>query len=76
MKKAYDFKVLLERLKEAGVEVAEESAKVIVETTFDWTSESAILSENKYDDFLVPFLPKAKAHVLEMAEGINPEDNK
>lgn len=75
MEKAYDFKGLLEELKGQGLEVAEESAKVIVNAVFVWLEKSASLSENKYDDMLSVLYPKLKELALDQAEKINKEDN-
>lgn len=73
-KKAYDLKLLLEKLKAQGIEVLEENAKILVETTFDWLEESAKLSKTPYDDMAVVIYPKAKELILEQAERINPND--
>lgn len=73
-KKAYDVKLLLEKLKEQGLEIAEESAKVLVHGVFDWLEESADLSPNPYDDMAKVVYPKVKALALEQAEKINPAD--
>ena len=74
-KKAYDFKLLLEKLKSEGVELAEESAKIVVEATFAWLEESATLSSTPYDDLLKVVYPQVKSLALEAADNINPEDN-
>lgn len=75
MEKAYDFKGLLDNLKNQGVEIAEESAKVLVVALFDWLEQSADMSENKYDDLLKALYPLAKAEALKAAENINKADN-
>ena len=75
MEKAYELKVLIEKLKVHGVEVAEEGAKAILLASFEYLEESAALSSNKVDDMLVPFYPIVKKYALEMAENINKEDN-
>jgi hypothetical protein len=73
MEKAYDFKGLLSELKNNGLEIAEESAKVVIESVFVWLQKSATLSENKYDDLAVILYPQLKAYALEQAEKINKE---
>ena len=73
--KAYDIKVLVEKLKANGLEVAEEGAKVAVEQTIQWVLESAQASENKYDDFLALVLPVVKPTIMKAIEDINPADN-
>lgn len=67
-------KVLVEKLKEHGVELGEEVAKVVVEGVFDAAEEVIKESVNKYDDMLLPVLGLAKPKVLELADKINPED--
>lgn len=74
-KKAYDVKLLLEKLKAEGLEVAEESAKILVKAVFEWLEESADLSENAYDDMAKVVYPKVKEMILDKAEDINKEDN-
>lgn len=74
-KKAYDAKLLLEKLKSEGIEVAEESAKILINAIFSWLEESAALSENPYDDMAMVVYPKLKQLALDKAEDINKEDN-
>lgn len=75
MQKAYDFKEFLNRLKDEGVELGEETAKTVIKTLFPFLTESAQLSENKIDDFLAVAYPIAQAKLLEAAEDINKADN-
>ena len=46
MEKAFDTKVLIERLKAKGLDVAEDLAEVLVTETMDWASESCAMHEN------------------------------
>jgi len=71
MEKAYELTALVSKLKSRGLDIAEESAKVVVEEVFDWLSESAVLSENKYDDMMAPLYPIAKQAVLEQVDKID-----
>lgn len=75
MEKAYDLKVLLDLLKAQGLEVAEESAKVLVSVLFDWVQMSAMKSENKYDDILAVLMPVIKPELMKAIDKINPADN-
>jgi hypothetical protein len=75
MSKAYDVKLLLEKLKGEGIEVAEESAKILVNAVFSWLEESAVLSETPYDDMASVLYPQLKKMALEKAEDINKADN-
>ena len=54
--KAYDVKVLLEDLKEEGLELAEDAAGKVYHGVKKWLKDSAALSANKFDDLVVPFL--------------------
>jgi hypothetical protein len=71
MKKAYDFKELAKKLEAEGLVIAEDAAKKVIGHLFDWLEESAVASENKYDDLLVVVFPKVKAYALEQADKIN-----
>lgn len=74
-KKAYDAKLLLESLKSEGLEIAEESAKILVEGVMGWLEESARLSETPYDDMASIIYPQLKKIVMEKIEDINKADN-
>lgn len=74
MEKAYDLKGLLAELKGNGLEIAEESAKVVIVAVFEWLEKSAALSENKYDDLASVLYPQLRAYALEQAEDINKAD--
>lgn len=77
MNKAYDPKDLVRRLKENGLNVAEDAAKVIVEQTFGWVEDSAKLSTKgiigKLDDVVVSLLPPLKSFILEQVDKIDGE---
>lgn len=73
MEKAYDKKALVAKLKERGLDLAEEAAKDLLESTMDWIAESAILSENKVDDIVAPLFPIIKPHLLEQIDKIDGE---
>jgi hypothetical protein len=53
MEKAYDVKALLEELKAAGVEVAEDVLFKILDKTSDWAIKSAAMGQNGVVDALV-----------------------
>ena len=46
MEKAFDTKVLVERLKAKGLDVAEEMVEIIVGETLDWAGESCAMHPN------------------------------
>lgn len=63
MEKAYDLKVLGEKLKAKGLltaEVAVEAAgKEVYGVVKEWFKESAALSKTQLDDLVAPFIDKA-----------------
>jgi hypothetical protein len=76
MKKAYDVKELVERLKGKGVVLAEEAVVQMLDATLDWFKESAALSENPYDDMLVGLIPTVKRELLKQIDKIDGEQNR
>lgn len=56
MEKAYDLKALELKLKAKGLPEVEKLAEKSFEAFKEWFAESAVLSENKYDDVVVPFM--------------------
>lgn len=56
MEKAYDLKVLQEKLKAKGLPEVELLAEKSYEAIKEWFTESAIVSETKIDDVFVPFM--------------------
>jgi hypothetical protein len=71
MEKAFDVKVLAEKLKVRGLDVAEEAAKILVEEVLAWTEESVKLTENKFDDMLLVVLPQVKSYALAQVDKID-----
>jgi hypothetical protein len=72
MEKAYDLKVLVEKLKGHGLEIAEATAKAVTLSIFDWLDESASISPTPYDDMLKVLYPIVKGKLLEVEDKINP----
>ena len=73
MEKAYDPKDLVAKLKERGLDVAEEAAKVVIESVFDWLDESADASPTPYDNLLKALYPTIKAEALKAVDKIDGE---
>lgn len=69
--KAYDAKELVKELKARGLDVAEEAAKSAAEAVLSWVEKSAVVSENKFDDLLIPVMQVAKPHVMEQLDKID-----
>ena len=75
MEKAYDPKLLLEKLKEEGLEVAEDAAESVYSAVKNWLVHSAKISANPIDDILVSLVDHIDELVLEQIDKINPDDN-
>jgi hypothetical protein len=71
MTKAYDFSALALKLKEKGLDVAEDAVKLVVSESFDWISESAKLSATPWDDMALIIMPKIKELALVEADKID-----
>lgn len=67
----YDIKKLVLKLKENGLDVAEEAAKDIVVSTLDWVVEEAAASPNKIDDIIAGLIPMIKPVILEQIDKID-----
>jgi len=75
MDKAFDLGALVGKLKGRGLDLAEESAKILVEEVLDWAQESVVLSPNKFDDLVGAFIPQLKAAALALADKIDGKDD-
>lgn len=75
MEKAYDVKALVGYLKNEGLEVAEESAKVVYSAVMKWVVDSAVLSASPIDNLVVAVKPLIDGLVLPELEKINKADN-
>jgi hypothetical protein len=71
MEKAFDIAALAEKLKGRGLDVAEEAAKVLVEEVLDWCQASVLLTENKFDDMVAPFIPQVKEAALKVIDKVD-----
>ena len=71
MEKAYDPKELLSKLKGKGLDIAEESAKLLVESMLEWVEESAKVSATPYDDMAVFVLPQIKKLAMDAIDKID-----
>lgn len=79
MQKAYDLKALGEKVlamaEAEGLSIAEEAVEALAKAAYlgvkAWAQESAQLSENKIDDFFVPFYENLDAFVLDQIKKID-----
>jgi len=74
MEKAFDLKALGEELKGQGLELAEESAKIVVKAVFNWVEASVKMTPNPYDDFFIMARPQIEEVLNPVIEKINPAD--
>lgn len=74
MEKPFDVKDLGEKLKAAGLELAEENVKVLLPIFLDWIEDSVKMTENKFDDFFMMARPQIEAVLMPAIEKINPAD--
>lgn len=72
--KAYDAKVLLEKLKEEGLEIAEDGAAALVTVLLDWVAAEAPKSKTPYDDMALVIIPPLKKFILEQIDKIDGEE--
>jgi hypothetical protein len=75
MEKAYDLKELAIKLKGKGLDIAEESVKGVYAAVKEWYIESAELSQNPFDNMVVPFISQIDAVVLPAIDKIDGEKN-
>ena len=75
MEKAYDLKDLGQKLKDAGLPILEEALEAAAGKAYValklWVQESAVLSENKIDDVIAPFLGQLDPIVLPQIDKID-----
>lgn len=74
MEKAYDVKDLLNRCKKDGLEIAEAGAGVFYKNLKEWVQESAVLSENKIDDVVAPFVAHLDPIMLPLIDKVDGEN--
>jgi hypothetical protein len=68
---SYDLKVLGEKLKGRGLDLAEDSAMIIAEEVLVWVEESSKTSESKFDDLLAVVIPMVKPHIMSKIDKID-----
>ena len=73
MEKAYDLKVLKEKLVETGLPEIEDLAEKTYKAVKEWVIESAPVSETKLDDFapvIFPMIDKIVDPAIDKIDGI------
>lgn len=71
MTKAYDVQDLLGRLKGDGLDLVEHEVGLVYKHLKEWIQESAVLSENKIDDVVAPFIGQLDPVMLPLIDKIN-----
>lgn len=71
MEKAFDIKGLVEILKGEGLNIGEEAAKLLATSFIKWIEMSVVLTENKTDDLVVPFLGFVKPMLMAQIDKID-----
>jgi len=74
MEKPFDPKDLVLKLKDKGLDIAEDAAKLVAESVFDWVSESVVMTPNKVDDFALAVLPAVKPYVMAQIDKLDGKD--
>lgn len=73
MDKAYDVKDLLARCKKDALELTEAEAGLFYKHLKEWFQESAVLSTNKVDDLVAPFVAQLDPIMLPLIDKIDGE---
>lgn len=75
LKDAYSFKALGDKLKDQGLELAEDAVESIYIALKAWLKDSAAKSSTPIDDVVVGFLDQLDPVVMPEIDKINPADN-
>ena len=67
-------KALIKELKQAGLNVGEESVKQVVEAVLNAIPKFVASTENKVDDLLVVLIPVIKPHIMKAIDKIDGEE--
>lgn len=71
MEKAFDLMALKAKLDAKGVPVLEDAAQILVNEVLDWVQESVVLTENKFDDVAMAFVPMVKTMIAPTIDQID-----
>ena len=75
MEKAYDIKVLGEKLKASGLPIVEETAEIVLIHVIQWVKDSAKLSQNPYDDMALVLMPLIEQNIMKQINKIDGDIN-
>lgn len=71
MLKPYDVSELINILKSKGLDIAEDAAKIVVDSSLEWFKESAKLSATPYDDMILIVLPQVEGFIKKAVDKID-----
>lgn len=71
MEKAYDVKSLMAKMKDSGLDLVEAEVGLFYKNLKEWAQESAVLSENKIDDIVAPFVGQLDPILLPLIDKID-----
>jgi hypothetical protein len=74
MLKPYDVSELVNILKSKGLDIAEEAASLVVESSLEWIKESAKLSATPYDDMALIVLPQVENFIKNAVDKIDGQE--
>ena len=66
-----DTKKLIEKLKDQGLELTEDAAKMLVGTVFTWAEEEIKNNDNAWDDIFLAVFPPVKKILLDKIDEID-----
>ena len=64
-------KMIVDELKEAGVDIAEDAATAVVRAVFKVIPKVALATENKIDDMFVPVLGIIEPQIIKLVDKID-----
>lgn len=68
-------KLIIEELKNAGLDIAEETAVLTVKTIFAVLPKIIMATENKFDDLALPVLMVIQPKIMELLDKIDGKDD-
>ena len=75
VKKPFDPKELVNKLKDQGLDIAEDAGRILVDAVFDWAEESVQLTPNKFDDMALAVSPVLRKYLLKKIDELDGEQD-
>lgn len=67
-------KVIVEKLKKQGLDVAEDAVTKMVKAVFEALPEILVLTPNKFDDLTIPVLGIIEAQIVKLCDKIDGQE--